>query len=151
MTGHDYIIRQQDRNAAVAFIDDQISKNPQWLNEIEAQRIAAEQEYQEIKADPTSFNAWCRKWLNETQWAQIKEAICTARDHQQESLKYAQPSKTVSLTHHAWQILSDLARQDDITLSEVIINRLGGNRVTVYTHTESRYNSTVPTNRQVRS
>jgi len=149
MTGHSYVIRQQDRNAAVAFIDSQISKDPQWLGNVESQRIIAEREYRDIKADPASFNEWCRKWMNETQWTQIKEAISIARE-QKEKLKRVQPDKTISLTHRAWQILSDLARQDDATLSEVIVNRLGRDWVTAYVRTESRYTN-APNNRQIRS
>lgn len=146
MAEHSYVIRQQDRDTAVAFIDSQISKDPRWFSNVESQRMVAEREYRDIKADPPSFNEWCRKWMNETQWAQIKEAISLARE-QKETLKRVRPDKTISLTHRAWEILSDLARQDDATLSEVIVNRLGRDWVTVYVRTESRYTN-APNNRQ---
>ncbi len=151
MTGHAYVIRQQDRNAAIAFIEAQMSKNSLWPAETKSQRITAEQEYREARNNAASFNAWCRKWLDEIQWKQIKEAICITRNRQEESLKYIQPHKTISVTHHAWQILSDLAQQEHLTLSEVIISRLGGEAATVYTHTESSYNLTTLTTRRVRS
>lgn len=149
MTRRCYVIRQQDKNTAVAFIDSQIDKNPKWLGLVESQRVIAEQEYREAKADSASLNAWCQKWLNETQWGQIKDAINTARA-QKEELKRIQPHRTISLTHQAWQILSDLARQEGITLSEIIVNRLGKEWMTVFVRTDSRYDN-APLNRRARS
>ena len=143
MTNHTYIIRQQDRNAAINFIDDQLNKNHTWLNEIESQRIVAGQEYLQAKTDPVSFNAWCQKWLNESQWAEIKQAICIAKNQQEARLRYAaEPHKTISVTHRAWKILSEIALQEQLTPSEVIINRLGDNDVTTCSPVESRYNLT---------
>ena len=125
MTNHTYIIRQQDRNIAIGFIDSQLNKNHAWLNEIESQRIIAGQEYLQARTDSVSFNAWCQKWLNESQWAEIKQAIM-ARNRQETRLRYvAEPHKTISVTHRAWKILSEIALQEQLTLSEVIINRLG--------------------------
>lgn len=143
MTDHTYIIRQQDRNAAISFIDNQLNKNHAWLNESESQRIIAGQEYLQARTDPISFNAWCQKWLNESQWAEIKQAICIARNRQETKLRYAaEPHKTISVTHHAWKILSEIALQEQLTLSEVIINRLSGNDATACPPAKSRYNLT---------
>lgn len=125
MTNQEYIIRQQDKNAAVSFIDDLIVNNSHWLALDEAQRLCAEREYQNARNDSVILNAWCQKWLNESQWIQLKKAICIARDRI-ESQKYRTQLKTISLTTTAWQILSELAKHDEVTLSEVIINRLGG-------------------------
>lgn len=124
MTDQKYVIRQQDKNAAVSFIDNQIANNSFWLAPDDTQRIIAELEYQDAKYDSMTLNEWCKKWLNEIQWAQLKNAICIARDRI-ESQKYRPQLKTISLTHRAWQILSELAKHDKVTLSEVIINRLG--------------------------
>ena len=142
MTNHTYVIRQQDRNAAISFIDNQLNQNHAWLNETESQRVIAGQEYLQARTDPASFNAWCQKWLNESQWAEIKQAICIARSRQETRLRYAEPHKTISVTHHAWKILSEIALQEQLTLSEVIINRLGGNDAANCPPAKSRYNLT---------
>ena len=125
MTDQNYVIRQQDRDTAITFIEDQLNENPRWLCKTDSQRIAAEQEYRESRADPASFNAWCQKWLNEAQWAEVKKALCITRSYKKEKLRYVEPHKTISVTHRAWKILSELALHDQLTLSEVIINRLG--------------------------
>ncbi|MCC6916924.1 hypothetical protein [Nitrosomonas sp.] len=143
MTNQTYIIRQQDRNAAVSFIDHQLDTQPDWLSEIESRRAMARQEYQQARTDPDSFNAWCHKWLNENQWIEIKQAICVARGRQEKRLRYIEPNKTISVTNEAWKILTELALKDQLSLSEVIVNRLGKNTITTTTissSAKSRYN-----------
>ncbi|BBL35826.1 hypothetical protein Nstercoris_02103 [Nitrosomonas stercoris] len=140
MTERTYIIRQQDRKTATTFIDNQLNKNPQWLGVTEAQYNAAKQEYLVSKTSPTSFNTWCQKWLKETQWAEIRKAINTNKNHEEERWRYIEPHKTISVTHHAWEILSTLALQDQLSPSEVIINRLGKKLITSGSPTKSRYN-----------
>lgn len=124
MNKQKYVIRQQDQIAAVEFLDKQISSGLYWLGEDASQGITAEHEYQDAKANPNDLNAWCEKWLHDTQWAQLKNAISIARD-QIEKQKYRPQLKTVSLTHNAWEILSELAKSEGLTLSELIVNRLG--------------------------
>lgn len=140
MTEHVYTIRQQDRKAATAFIDSQLGKDPKWFGTTESQRIAAKQEYLESRIDSIHFNRWCKKWLNENQWMEIRKAINMNRDRKEEIRRYTEPHKTISVTHHAWQILSELALQDQLSLSEVIVNRLGKNNTTARSSVESRYN-----------
>lgn len=142
MTNHTYIIRQQDRNAAISFIDNQLNKNPLWLGEAESRRTAAGQEYLQARVDPASFNMWCQKWLNESQWAEIKQAICMTRSRYETRQRYGEQNKTISVTHQAWKILCEAALQDQLTLSEVIINRLGSGNAVPCPSAESRYNLT---------
>lgn len=141
MADQKYIIRQQDKNAAVNFIDDQIASNSYWLTTNDTQRQSAEFEYQNARFDSITLNEWCQKWLNEAQWLQLKNAICIARDRI-ESQKYSPPLKTINITHTAWQILSELAKHDRVTLSEVIINRLGSDWLDSINGTEiNNYNN----------
>ncbi|SFU31498.1 hypothetical protein SAMN05216339_101300 [Nitrosomonas eutropha] len=140
MAEHSYIIRQQDRTAATTFIDDQLSKDPKWFSTTESEYSAAKQEYLAARADSINFNTWCQKWLNETQWMEIRKVISMNKDHKEERRKYTEPHKTISVTHRAWEILSELALQDQLSLSEVIVNRLGNNHATVCLPVESRYN-----------
>jgi len=140
MTKHVYIIRQQDRKAVTTFIDNLLNKNPEWFGTTEPQRSTAKREYLESRADSVHFNTWCQKWLNETQWMEIRKVICVNAGHQPERQRYTEPHKTISLTHRAWEILSELALQDQISPSEVIVNRLGKSNVTTCLPAESRYN-----------
>lgn len=131
MNKQKYVIRQQDQSAAVGFLDKQISSGIYWLGEDISQSSMAEREYQGAKTNSNDLNAWCGKWLHDTQWAQLKNAISIARD-QIEKQKYRPQLKTVSLTHNAWQILSELARNEGLTLSELIVNRLGNEWLNSY-------------------
>ncbi|HNP51522.1 MAG TPA: hypothetical protein PKJ85_06965 [Nitrosomonas nitrosa] len=137
MAEQKYVIRQQDKNAAVSYLDQQIASNPQWLSHDDAKRSIAEREYRDAKFESITLNDWCWKWLDETRWAQLKNAIQAARDRI-ESQKYRPQLKTISLTHNAWQILTDLAKHDEATLSEVIIKRLGGEQLNSYDQPEKR-------------
>lgn len=136
MADQKYIIRQQDKNAAINFLDHQMASNSYWLTGDDTQRVIAELEYRNIKYNSIDLNEWCKKWLNETQWMQLKNAIRIARDRI-ENQKYRPQLKTISLTHNAWQILTELAKHDEATLSEVIINRLGNDLLNLYDHTET--------------
>ncbi len=140
MTKHIYIIRQQDKQAATTFIDDLLNRNPTWFGATESQRSRAKQEYLESRTDSVHFNTWCQKWLNETQWMEIKKVISAKESRSETKKRYTEPHKTISLTHHAWEILSALALQDQISPSEVIINRLGNSHVTTSSSIKSRYN-----------
>jgi hypothetical protein len=140
MTERAYIIRQQDRKIAIAFIDNQLNKNPKWLETTEAQYSMAKQEYLVSKANSTSFNTWCQKWLNKAQWIEVRKVIGMNKNHEEEKWRYIEPHKTISVTHHAWRILSALALQDQRSLSEVIINRLGKEFTTISSSAKSRYN-----------
>lgn len=140
MAEYPYIIRQQDRKVATTFIDSQLSKDPEWFGTTKPQHSAAKQEYLASRADSINFNMWCQKWLNEAQWMEIRKVISMHKDHKEKRQRYTEPHKTISVTHHAWEILSELALQDQLSLSEVIVNRLGNNHATVCSPTESRYN-----------
>jgi macrodomain Ter protein organizer (MatP/YcbG family) len=136
MTDQKYVIRQQDKHAAAGFLDNMIASDSCWLNKDASQRVIAELEYRAAKHNSIALNEWCTRWLDQTQWMQLKNAVRIARD-QIESQKYRPQLKTISLTYHAWQILTELAKHDEATLSEVIINRLGDDLLNLPDDTES--------------
>ena len=137
MCDQKYIIRQQDKNAAVSFISDQIASDPNWLAFDDSMRANAELEYLNARYESIKLNEWCNKWLNDIQWKQLIDAIHIARNRF-ESQKYRPQLKTISITHSAWQILSELAEHDKVTLSEVIINRLKDDWLESYDHMKMR-------------
>jgi len=138
MKAGQYVIRRQDRRTVITFIEQQLNERALWMNGNENQQLIAKQEYLDSMPDP-DINAWCAKWLSDAQWAQLRQAISAARNLQ-ERIQQAQTLKTISLSHHAWQILVDLAQRDNTTLSNVIISHLGKAHFAVCTQTETDYN-----------
>ncbi|MFZ1712662.1 MAG: hypothetical protein WAT53_06315 [Nitrosomonas sp.] len=133
-----YVIRRQDRHAAIAFVEQKLNQEPQWIGVDENQQLIAKQEYFGSLIDPDGMNAWCEKWLNDVQWEQLRQAISVGCDVQEN--RQLQPLKTISLSHQAWEILADLAQQSDTTLSNVIITHLGNVNFTACIQTETDYN-----------
>lgn len=135
-----YVIRRQDRQTVLTFIEHLLDDEVHWINGKENQRQIAKQEFLDSMPDP-DINTWCAKWLSDAQWAQLRQAISAARNLR-ERIQQAQMLKTISLSHHAWQILVDLAQQDNTTLSNVIISHLGKAHFANCTPTETDYNRT---------
>ncbi len=131
-----YVIRRQDRYAAIVFIEQQLGEEMQW---IESKHALAKQEYLDSLTDPEGINAWCVKWLNDGQWTQLRKAISAACGPQEKTMQI-QPLQTVSLSYHAWQILADLAQQNGTTLSNVIISHLEKIHFATCTQSETDYN-----------
>lgn len=127
MSDQIYTIRQRDKETAAVFIEKQLNKDPRWPGNTDSQRLTAEQEYSSAKRDVAHLNAWCRKWLNEAQWAEIRRTIQALKERSEKKLHYSEPHKTISITHQAWKALSEIALQEQKTLSEVIISRFDKN------------------------
>ncbi len=84
----------------------------------------AEEELSPIikKPTPEKLNLWCERWLGKAEWKQMKDAIRSHRRHEK-AVSQEQQHKTVVLTREAWQILHDLSKGDNVTLSEFVVNR----------------------------
>jgi macrodomain Ter protein organizer (MatP/YcbG family) len=117
-----FTITQQDTAAALAYISNKL-RDPYWPSEDTTRQLKAEREYETAKREPVTINEWCEKWLNSAQWTQLKNAIRAARKRTADLSR--NPPKSITLSHTAWQIISDLARRDEVTLSALIENRLG--------------------------
>ncbi|MDT8364743.1 MAG: hypothetical protein RQ714_08900 [Nitrosomonas sp.] len=139
MKANRYVIRRQDRRVAIAFVEQRLNAEPQWIEGDKQRQLVAKQDYLDNIVDPDAINAWCAKWLNDAQWEQLRQAISTARDLQ-EKIRQASPLKTISLSDRAWQILIDLAQKDNTTLSNVIINHLGNAHFAACKQAEIDYN-----------
>lgn len=134
-----YIIRRQDRHAAITFVEQQLNQESQWIDGDEKQQLTAKQEYLDSLTEPDGMNAWCEKWLNDVQWEQLRQAISGARD-MQEKIRQSQSLRTISLSYQAWEILADLAQQNNTTLSNIIIMHLGNMNFATRIQTETDYN-----------
>jgi macrodomain Ter protein organizer (MatP/YcbG family) len=117
-----FIITRQDKAAALAYISNKL-RDPYWPSENTGRQIKAARKYKTAKRELVTLNEWCETWLDSAQWTQLKNAIRAARKRAADLQR--DPPKHVTLSHKAWQILSDLARRDGVTLSTLIEDRLG--------------------------
>jgi len=84
-------------------------------------------EYQSImradrkKQQLDQLNQWCEKYLSRTEWMKLKSAIRKRR----ERFRRSDEHKTVTLTSKAHRLLSQLAKRDNVTLSETLEHYLG--------------------------
>lgn len=62
---------------------------------------------------------WCKKWLNDTQWQQLKNTMNSWRYRQNAT----EPPKKIQLSPDAWKIISSLAQMEKKTISSLIIDR----------------------------
>jgi macrodomain Ter protein organizer (MatP/YcbG family) len=117
-----YTITEPDMAAALAYIGSKL-RDPWWPSEDTTAQVKAERGFRMAKRDPVTLNRWCEKHLSADQWIQLKNAIRAARKRTADLSR--DPLKSVTLSHKAWQIISDLAKRDGVTLSELIEDRLG--------------------------
>jgi len=117
-----YTITELDMAAALVYIGSKL-RDPYWPSEDTSAQVKAERGFRTAKRDPVTLNRWCEKHLNADQWVQLKNAIRAARKRTVDLSR--DPPKSVTLSHNAWRIISDLAKRDGITLSELIEDRLG--------------------------
>jgi len=108
--------------AALVYIGSNL-RDPYWPSEDTSAQVRAERKLRTAKRDPVRLNRWCEKHLSAAQWIQLKNAIRAARKRTADLSR--DPPKTVTLSHKAWRIISDLAKRDGVTLSELIEDRLG--------------------------
>jgi macrodomain Ter protein organizer (MatP/YcbG family) len=108
--------------AAIAYIGSKL-RDPWWPSEDTTAQLKAERGFRTGKRDPVTLNRWCEKHLNATQWKQLKNAIRAGRKRTADLSR--DPPKSITLSHKAWQIISDLGKRDGVTLSALIGTRLG--------------------------
>jgi macrodomain Ter protein organizer (MatP/YcbG family) len=61
-------------------------------------------------------NAWCEKYLNRKEWERLKTAI---RKRRERWSRY-NDLKSITISARAHQLLSNLAKRDEVTFSEVL-------------------------------
>lgn len=94
-----------------------------WLTKDVSAEFQAAEEYETAKRDVVTLNAWCERWLTDSQWTQLKNAVRAARKRARDLTRDKPVS--VTLSRRAWRILHDLAERDGATLSELIEQKLG--------------------------
>ena len=104
------------------YLERKLTLSPNWLSEDTDIQLKAEKMYKKAKCDKVTLLEWCDKWLNNEQRQQLNNAIRAKRCRI--NRKKGAGTKTVTLTHEAWLILSDRAKRDKVTLSKWIITNL---------------------------
>lgn len=120
MSKHTYAIATQDQRAALSYLQRKLANDHHWLDS-EACR-----DYQTQQRDLHTLNAWCQRWLDEHQWKNLKSAIRAARKRRRDMTGDRMPAKHVTLSWQAWRIVSELAKRDEVTLSQFIEQRHQG-------------------------
>ncbi|MEA2078887.1 MAG: hypothetical protein U9P00_03355 [Pseudomonadota bacterium] len=121
MTGPRYSITEPDQTAAVVYLSSKL-RHPSWPTDDTKGHLSAVRTFKTVKRDPDKLTTWCEKYLSTDQWILLKAAIRQARKRTAD-LSRDKP-KSVTLSHKAWRMLSDLAVRDGVTLSAVIEDRL---------------------------
>jgi macrodomain Ter protein organizer (MatP/YcbG family) len=121
MTRPNYAITETDLTAAAHYIDSKL-RGPYWPSDDTKARLSAARSFKNARRDPVTLTKWVEKHLDASQMGQLKGAIRQARKRVAD-LSRDKP-KSVNLSHKAWLILSDLAKADGVTLSQVIEARL---------------------------
>ena len=127
-----YTITAADLPAALAYLKRKMFEDAYEL--IRSQYDSAQQknttvataEFESILGTdaPTGeqLTPWCEKWLGKAEWKALKAAIRSSRRYKKAADADKQV-KMVSLTPQAWRILHELAKRDNVTLSEFVVNR----------------------------
>ena len=66
------------------------------------------------------LQTWCERWLSTEQFRQLQGALRSRKKRNLEK----EPPKTLTLSHEAWLMVSELAKRDKVTVSTFLINRL---------------------------
>jgi macrodomain Ter protein organizer (MatP/YcbG family) len=113
-----YPLSESDFAAARAYVQRKLPRQPHWL-----EHRQAESEWYQARHDRLTFQRWCERWLDGGQWRLLQQAVRSARQRQRASAGSHPRSVTVSLSRHAWYLVSTLAEQDGLSLSEWLIRR----------------------------
>lgn len=112
-----------DFRAAVAYVERKLATNLWWLGEDHRRDAGARGEWPTAKRDPVTFAHWCQQWLDRDQRLQLQAAVRAARRRHRNYQGDRDPPVNVTLSRQAWLILSTLARQEGLTLSQWLIAR----------------------------
>lgn len=116
MTRARYTPRPEDWASIVAYVQRKLATEPFWLTDT----VQAQDHWRQAKRDLITLQQWCEQWLSAEQWQQLKAAVRAARRRRQRT---GDPPVNVTLSRQAWLIISNLARHDQMTLSEWLIER----------------------------
>ncbi len=113
-----YTIKQDDLIAAHRYVQNKLSTVKGWPV---ADKEEALEDFFKSPKSAKALNSWCEQWLNGSQWKKLKNSILAARKRKRDS--NGQSPKHIVLSYHAWKILSALAQNKQLTMSEFLIRQ----------------------------
>ena len=122
------------------YIERKISLDPYWPAETDqVEHWQARKDFSLVEhGDVEGLAHWCREWLSAGQWKRLQGALRAQRKRKRDMTGDRNPKKTISLDQDAWQILSDLAKRDKVTISKFLVRRLEKEWLTLLSHKESK-------------
>lgn len=113
-----YPISDRDFPLARAYVERKLRRQPHWFNHRQA-----ESEWYRARHDRLTFQRWCERWLDGSQWRLLHNAVRSARQRRRDGAGSHPRWVTVALSRSAWQLISTLADQDGLTVSEWLIRQ----------------------------
>ena len=117
-TAPHYPLSDSDFPAARAYVQRKLRRQPHWLDHRQA-----ETQWYQAQHDRLRFQHWCERWLDAGQWRLLQNAVRSARQRRRAAPGPHPPWVTLVLSRPAWQLISTLAEQEGLTLSEWLIRR----------------------------
>jgi len=115
-------LNERDHYTRLKYLERKLTLDPTWLTQDDETKLKAENAFKVARGDKVTLQAWCEKWLNEAQKKQLNDAVRAKRSRQ--ARKRGTGTKSVTLSHEAWLILSENAKRDGVTLSKWITRNL---------------------------
>ena len=121
-----YTIQEQDFSLVSDYIRKRLfDSDGAWIaDKIDSENGAtyreAEDSFKKCR-DCVTLNNWCEIYLTKERWTQLKNALRAARKRERARTDKIDPVVNVSLSRKAWIILRDLAKSENQTLSDYII------------------------------
>ena len=112
-----------DWRAAVAYVERKLATQLGWLGEDNRREAEARTQWPTAKRDPVTFSPWCQHWLDRAPRRQRQAAVRAARKRRRDLRPDRDPPVNVTLSRPAWLILTTLAHQEGLTLSQWLIAR----------------------------
>ncbi len=106
----------EDAFTARQYLLRSVSRNAFWKGWKFADKQEAVAALNSLDNTQQAINQWINTWLNDTQKPKLDSAIRNARQRNK--------GKSITISNEAHKILKDLSEADNLTLSEVIEQRL---------------------------
>jgi macrodomain Ter protein organizer (MatP/YcbG family) len=123
-----HIYTHQEIRWIQQYIEKKMKLETLWPSESSTFNFQAISDFAKLDIDKNTdyepLEKWCAKYLDEKQKKRLEDAIRARRRRHLAQLKGTKLKKTITLDREAWLYLSALAKNDKVTISQFLINRL---------------------------
>jgi macrodomain Ter protein organizer (MatP/YcbG family) len=119
-----HIYTPQEIRWILSYIERKFKLDPYWPKEDYEWKTEAREAFAEIQqeAQPSPLEDWCATWLDKGQKKRLDNALRAWRKRRRDIS--GAPKKNITLEYQAWLYLSELAKRDNVTISQYLTNRL---------------------------